>query len=269
MTRWRTTRKVAVAQALATVVVSLIGATLQGVSTALERRRFERPGRMVEVGEHQLHVHCTGAGAPTVVLEAPLGGLSASWESVQPRIAETVLVCSYDRSGLGWSETGDGPFAPERAPAELRAALDAAGAARPFILVGREFGAALAGSFARRYPSDTAGLVLVDAPDATSRAPETPSPWLARLGVLRTVDWFLPPDTSPMINRVVHAFGYRPDHLARTMSEARAWRAVVSDASNPPFTDTNVRLITSSGPSDPDVGDLVVQALRTLSPAAR
>ncbi|HEY6509380.1 MAG TPA: hypothetical protein VIY56_15275, partial [Vicinamibacterales bacterium] len=129
MTRWRTTRKVARAAALAGVVVALIGATFQGVSTALERRRFERPGRMVEVGEHQLHVHCTGTGSPTVALEAPLGGLSASWASVQPRIAEDFLVCSYDRSGLGWSETGDGPFTPERAIDELRAALDAAGAA--------------------------------------------------------------------------------------------------------------------------------------------
>ena len=266
MTRWRTTRKVAVALALAAVVVALVGATFQGVSTALERRRFERPGRMVEVGEHQLHVHCTGAGSPTVVLEAPLGGLSASWESVQPRIAEAFLVCSYDRSGLGWSETGDGPFAPERATAELRAALDAAGAARPFLLVGRGFGAALAGSFARRYPTDTTGLVLVDAPDVTSLAPATPSPWLARLGVLRTVDWFRLPDTSPLTNQTVHAFGYRPDHLARTMSEARAWRAVVSDVSNPPFAATNVRLVTSGDQSDPDVGDRVVQALRTFLP---
>jgi pimeloyl-ACP methyl ester carboxylesterase len=267
VTRWRATRKAAVAVALVTVVVALIGATFQGVSTALERRRFERPGRMVDVGEHQLHVHCTGAGSPTVVLEAPLGGLSASWESVQPRIAEGFLVCSYDRSGLGWSETGDGPFTPERATAELRAALAAAGAARPFILVGRGFGAALASSFARRYPSDTAGLVLVDPPDATSLAPSTPSPWLARLGVLRTVAWFLPPDTSPMNSQTVHAFNYRPDHLARTMSEARAWRAVVSDDSNPPFADANVRVITSGDQSDPGVADGIVQALRTLSPA--
>lgn len=168
---------------------------------------------------------------------------------------------------MGWSETGDGPFVPERATAELRAALDAAGAARPFILVGREFGAALASSFARRYPSDTAGLVLVDAPDGSSQAPPTPSPWLARLGVLRTVDRLLPSATSPAPNEIVHAFGYRPDHLARTASEARAWRAVVSDASNPPFTDTNVRLITSSGTSAPDVGDRIVEAIRTLSSA--
>lgn len=267
MTRWRTTRKVAVAAALAAVVVALIGATFQGVSTALERRRFERPGRMVDVGEHQLHIYCTGAGTPTVVLEAPLGGLSASWAAVQPPIAEGSRVCSYDRSGLGWSETGDGPFVPERATAELRTALDAAGASGPFLLVGRGFGAALARRFARQYPTETAGLVLVDAPDAGSLAPPTRSPWLARLGVLRAVEGFLPRDTSAMTDAVAHAFSYRPDHLARTVSEARAWRAVVADTPTPLPADIQVRLVTSSDPSDPDLDERVVQAVRALAVA--
>ena len=28
------------------------------------------PGRLVEVDAHKVHLHCTGAGAPTVVIEA-------------------------------------------------------------------------------------------------------------------------------------------------------------------------------------------------------
>src|SRR5688572_2901092 len=36
----------------------LAGATYQGVATALERRRFPRPGSMVDVGGHQLHIYC-------------------------------------------------------------------------------------------------------------------------------------------------------------------------------------------------------------------
>jgi hypothetical protein len=36
----------------------LIGATYQGVATAWERRQFPRPGGMVDVGGHQLHIYC-------------------------------------------------------------------------------------------------------------------------------------------------------------------------------------------------------------------
>ena len=46
------------------------------------------------------------------VLEAPALGMSAAWGWVQPEVARRTRVCSYDRSGLGWSETGDRGFDP-------------------------------------------------------------------------------------------------------------------------------------------------------------
>ena len=82
----------------------LAGATYQGVATSLERRKFPHPGRLIDVGGHQLHLHCTGEGSPTVVLESAAASMSSSWGIVQPRIARTTRVCSYDRAGLGWSE---------------------------------------------------------------------------------------------------------------------------------------------------------------------
>src|SRR5919107_5614645 len=89
------------------VLLLLVGATYQGVATALERRKYPHPGRLVDVGGHQLHIYCTGErrrGRPTVVLEAPEGSMSGEWGWVQAALAERRLVCSYDRAGLGWSE---------------------------------------------------------------------------------------------------------------------------------------------------------------------
>jgi hypothetical protein len=83
------------------IFILLAGATYQGVATALERREFPRPGGLVSVGDHQLHIYCTGTGSPTVVLEAPAAGLSAAWGDVQRRLSGTMRVCSYDRAGLG------------------------------------------------------------------------------------------------------------------------------------------------------------------------
>ena len=57
------------------VVILLAGATYQGVATALERRQYPHPGKLVDVGGHQLHIYCTGEGAPAVVLEAPATGM--------------------------------------------------------------------------------------------------------------------------------------------------------------------------------------------------
>jgi len=48
------------------------------------------PGRLVDVGGHSLHINCTGAGSPTVVLEPGLGVPSTA-----PAVAATSRVCVY------------------------------------------------------------------------------------------------------------------------------------------------------------------------------
>ena len=103
MTRTRL-RLVVTAACTAAVFIALAGATVQGVLTAIERRRLPYPGRLVDVGGHQLHLDCQGRGAPTVILEAPAVVPSAAWQLVQHEVARRTRVCAYDRAGLGWSE---------------------------------------------------------------------------------------------------------------------------------------------------------------------
>ena len=126
--------------------------------------RAERgmPGRLVDAGGFRLHLHCTGTGTPSVVLEAALGGSSISWSLVQPSVARLTCVCSYDRAGFGWSDAGPMPRTAGRVADELRVVLDRGGVPPPYVLVGHSFGGFVMRIFAARHPSDVAGLVLVD-----------------------------------------------------------------------------------------------------------
>lgn len=218
----------------------LAGATYQGVATALERREFPHPGRLVDVGGHQLHLYCTGEGTPTVVLEAPAAGLSAAWGWIQPEIAETTRVCSYDRAGLGWSEAGDRPFDPSQVPVQLRALLDAADEKGPYVIAGQGLGAALARLDAQHLGDRVAALVLIDLPtlvNPTERAQQTRlvamSPWLARAGVLRATAMLSAHATGlPEPSQgAVRAFLNRPDHLTRAAREMARWDDAVVFAS--------------------------------------
>jgi pimeloyl-ACP methyl ester carboxylesterase len=210
----------------------LVGATYQGVATALERREFPHPGRLVDVGGHQLHIHCTGSGSPLVVLEAPATGLSVAWGWVQPAVARATRACSYDRAGLGWSES-DGGFDPARVPEQLHTLLQQAGEPGPRVIAGQGLGAAFARAYAARYASSTAAAVLIDPPEPS---PERrgitlmdASPWLARVGVLRLTRtlsrraWGLPGSSGG----AMRAFLNRPDHLTRAAREIDAWNAAV------------------------------------------
>jgi pimeloyl-ACP methyl ester carboxylesterase len=241
------------------VIILLVGATYQGVTTALERRRYPRPGGLVEVGDHQLHIHCTGSGSPTVILEAAALGISASWAWVQPEVAKQTRVCSYDRAGLGWSEAGDRPYDPRRVPEELHVLLGAAGETGPYVLAGHSLGASFVRQYASRYAEEVAAIILID--PAANGAPGDPrflalSPWLARAGVLRA--------TRVLSNQAdglpdpaagaVRSFLNRPDHLTRASRELVRWDDAVrvgAEASIPP----TVQVITIDTAANGDADD--------------
>lgn len=125
-------------------------------------RAIPPPGTLVDIGGFRLHLHCTGDGSPTIVLDAALGASSLSWSLVQPELARLSRVCSYDRGGFGWSDPGPMPRTADRIAEELHTLLERARVPPPYVLVGHSFGGLVALIFARRFRSVTSGLVLVD-----------------------------------------------------------------------------------------------------------
>src|SRR3982750_1329270 len=68
---------------------------------------YTRPVLLVDIGGGQrLNLYCLGSGSPTVVLDAGMGDSTVSWAMVQPAMARTTRVCSFDRAGLGFSDAG-------------------------------------------------------------------------------------------------------------------------------------------------------------------
>jgi pimeloyl-ACP methyl ester carboxylesterase len=170
------------------LALAVIGAVYQTVATEIDQRAYPPPGEMVDLGGHRLHIDCVGQGSPTVILESGLGNMSADWANVQPEVAKTTRVCTYDRAGTGWSEPGPEPRDPRQIAHELHTLLGEAGIDGPYVLVG---------------PHEVEGMVLVDAshPDMWTRLPPEvvatlkPPNWqvnamtlLTRLGVFRLTD---------------------------------------------------------------------------------
>lgn len=152
------------------LLLALAGLVYQVVSSARDARKYPAPGRMVDVGGHRLHIYCLGVGSPTVVMDSGLPGSSLSWSLVQPEVARFARVCSYDRAGLGWSDPGPTPRTTQQIVAELHTLLANAGVKPPYVLVGHSFGAFTARRYAAEYPTEVAGIVLVD--------PADPGEWL-------------------------------------------------------------------------------------------
>lgn len=202
----------------ALAAAAALGAIWQATSERRDLAAHPAPGRLVDVGGYRLHLHCLGAGSPTVILEAGLGNDVNHWRRVQPALAAETRTCAYDRAGLGWSDPGPLPRTPARVVTELSRLLDAAGERPPFVLVGHSNGGPYVRLLAASRPADVRGLVLVDPnTEFIDPCPVLPLPMqavygslvaLAPVGVPRLAfPWLFPPERLPLVpeGRAAHA----------------------------------------------------------------
>lgn len=133
-----------------------------------------KDGQIVDIGLGQkMHLLCKGNGKPVVILDAPTGMSSDVWVHVQENVASLTKVCTYDRTGLGFSKrlmhnetTGTekiwGMSTTGRMVDDLHRLLQAADIARPFILVGSELGALNSRFYCHIHDAQVSDLVLID-----------------------------------------------------------------------------------------------------------
>jgi pimeloyl-ACP methyl ester carboxylesterase len=161
-------RRWLVSPVIAVVVLGAVGAGYETVSEATDVDAA-MPGRMVDIGGHRLHLHCTGTGSPTVVLQAGGGMMSSDFGWVAPVVARETRVCVYDRAGRGWSDPVTTRQDANEIADDLHTLLQRANVPGPYVLAGHSFGGLYALTAAARYPDEVAALVLVDSTHPTSK----------------------------------------------------------------------------------------------------
>jgi pimeloyl-ACP methyl ester carboxylesterase len=239
---------------LGQIVVSIIGLALAGaiyesVAEAADAKAYPPPGQLVDVGGYRLHINCTGTGSPTVVIEAGLGDWSTGWGFVQPEVAKTTRVCTYDRAGWGWSEAGPLPRDATQFAKELHTLLQNTNVPGPYVMVGHSLGGLGVRVFVHDYASEVAGVVLIDSmtpqqfaqsqteipPQVhTQSRPFNPLVFLGRLGIVRLLAnvkslGILP--AAPPNADTYYAMGVRPQNIQALMDDSQGMPAAGAEAS--------------------------------------
>ena len=222
-----------------------LGCLYQAVAAACDRHDHPAPGSLVDIDGCRLHVQTAGRGAPSVVLESGLGGMSSAWGWIQAETAKFCRVVSYDRAGLGWS----GPD-PERKSAalvakRLHALLRHCGVLPPYVMVGHSMGGLFIRVFADLYADEIAGMVLLDAvhPDQHLRSAAIDThmrtgfsflktaPLLARLGYVRMTGLFDAWSEGLPARQAAEAKAFlcTHRHLKATRDESLAWDGICAE----------------------------------------
>ncbi len=103
-----------------------------------------------------------GHGSTTVVLESGFGMERNTWKAVVDDLTPDFTVFTHDRAGYGGQPDTDQPRDPCTVAAQTRQALRAAGLQPPYLLVGHSLGGLYQYAFAKLYPAEVSGLVLLD-----------------------------------------------------------------------------------------------------------
>jgi pimeloyl-ACP methyl ester carboxylesterase len=238
---WRWTKRILVGLCGVIAVTALTGATYQSLATREDLATTPPPGHLVDIGGHRLHLWCTGRGAPAVILDTGLGGSTPGWGFVQPDVARFTRVCSYDRAGMGYSDSGPSPRTARRIASELAELLTRGEIGGPVVLVGASIAGFDVRVFASDYAERAAGLVLVDASheDQVHEVPRMARfvPLLSTIGVLRLfgVSFGQPIESlPPSVRQFARATSFRAAgyqtaadeiiHVRQSASEVRSSR---------------------------------------------
>ena len=214
-------RRAALYPALAVLALVALGGAFETVAEATTSNPASSIGRTFTVGDRQLYLECSGSGSPTVIVFNGLYERTPHWAWVKQGIARETRVCAFDRAGQGWSDGAAAPQDARQLSEDAHALLAAARIPGPYVLAGHSVGGTYALAYAMTFPSDVAGVALIDSatpyqfdlPDyprfySMWRRASATLPSLARVGLKRVfaTGGSLPPDAR----RAAGEFGASP-----------------------------------------------------------
>lgn len=141
-------------------------------STPSDRRR---PGtlprkRLLPTRAGALEYVLSGHGRPVWILFSGAGVTLEGWQGLYPAIEEMGTVLAWNRFGLGRSARPRVPQTGTTVLATLRELLAHGALEPPYVLVGHSLGGLHANLFARLYPGEVAGVVLIEPTDPGEHA---------------------------------------------------------------------------------------------------
>lgn len=116
----------------------------------------------VETEEASFTYYLAGEPKPTVIFESGLGDDMTTWEPIINQVEKNSQVFAYNRAGFSGSKSNNVKRTGQVIINELRGLLKKTKLSPPYILVGHSLGGTYMELYAKTYPEEVLGVILVD-----------------------------------------------------------------------------------------------------------
>ncbi len=101
-------------------------------------------------------------GKPTIIVDVAMGETLQSWHSLQTKLSKLTTVVTYDRLGLGKSDTTSAPRTIDNLSIELNEFLTGNRIPGPYLLIGHSLGTSILRKYQNDHPENVLGMILID-----------------------------------------------------------------------------------------------------------
>ena len=138
------------------------GALGQVIITKYTAENVKSRDTFVRVNNNQYHFNARGSGDYTVICDAALGSGKDQWNNLVKSLGIDFdgKLFMYDRSGYGFNDYEKMNI--EDQARTLKMILKKSGQSSPYLLVGEEYGSLVMTAFAKLYPEDVEGMILIN-----------------------------------------------------------------------------------------------------------
>lgn len=124
---------------------------------------FSEPQKkFVDIDGTKFHIKHAGKDDPLVIFENGMASNMEIWKSIPDSISKISSVFTYDRAGIGDSETTSAKRTVPNMVEELRQILKKEGLKPPYIYVAHSMGSYLARYYSIHYPQEISAVLLID-----------------------------------------------------------------------------------------------------------
>lgn len=211
----------------------------QGI-TLYEKKKYQAPGKLVEVEGKSMHVYTKGEGEHTILLLSGLGTAAPvlDFEPLVNELSKNHKVVVAEPFGYGWSDGTNKARTVENMVEEVRTALKKAGIQGPYVLMPHSVSGVYSMYYANAYPDEIDAIIGIDPtlPKAfdffNEEAPSVPS-FIHAASVLGAARWaaaFTPEDFLPIAGEGTYSEENR--NITKRIAAWKSYHKNVIDEAN-------------------------------------